>query len=146
MTRPSSVVKPVTRTPAHIDARRAGRFDQQRIQRHPPNAQRGVWEDRRVQGAFDSNGGVDHHRQAIKLDGPGTHDRVEHAQPVQHLHAAGLDQMSRRGIGWKLCTVNQADAEASPSKHCCQRRPSTSCTNDHDIESFQCRSSSPITK
>ena len=101
---------------ADIGARCSRSVDEQRIERDSPNTQAGVC-DVRVDRRLDANNIVDHHRHAIERDRSGRQDRVEHADLVQHLRAAGLDHMSRRRLRRKLGTVNQTDAQTPPREH-----------------------------
>ena len=97
-------------TSTNIGTRLGSGVDEQRIKRDAPNAQAGLNIIGFIEHRLDADDIVNDHRQLIERDRPGRKDRIEDAELVQHLYAAGLNQMSRRRLRWKLGTVNQADA------------------------------------
>jgi hypothetical protein len=123
-------------TGANVGTRRSSGVDEQRIKRDAPNAQAGLKVVGFIEHRLDADDIVDDHRQLIERDRPGRQDRIQDAELVQHLYAAGLNQMSRRRLRRKLSTVNQADAQTPPREHHRQWGTGTPRTDDHDIESL----------
>ena len=123
-------------TGANIGTRRSRGVDEQRIKRDAPNAQAGLKVVGFIEHRLDADGIVNDHRQLIERDRPGRKDRIEDAELVQHLYAAGLNQMSRWRLRRKLGTVDQADAQSAPREHHRQRGAGTPRTDNHNIESL----------
>ena len=60
--------------------------------------------------------------------------RVEDSDPLQHLHARGLDRVRRQRVARKAVLVDHADAQAGAGQHRGQRRAGAARADDDDVK------------
>jgi hypothetical protein len=119
-------------TRPHLGARLRGGVHQDLVKRNPADA-----EDR---GPGDRDDIVDDRQVVVEGHPAATHrgcnlqQCVEDPDPLEHLHARGLDHVRREGVAREPILVDHADAQAGPRQHRGQRRAGTARAYDDDVE------------
>jgi hypothetical protein len=117
---------------AHLGARLGGGVHEDLVERDPANAQ-----GRRAGQRDDV---VDHGHVAVEGDPAAQHrgcelqQRVEDPDPLEDLHARGLDRVGRQRVAREAVLVDQADPQARTGQHRGQRRTRAARTDHDDVE------------